>query len=438
MGDYERSEEQRAPLSLDRAIEEALKASPELEQIQQRIDAATEQARQATAAFYPRIVLAEEYNATDNPVFALMNTINQRRLETNVNFNHPGQQQNYSSKVRGELTLFEGGRRWYDRKAALDVHDSVQTELLAARNILVAKVTEIYYQWLQALDFIGLAEQTLEAAKTNVRLAEARKNAHMALSSEVMRLKARAAEVHGDLVSARASARRMQAGLERLLVRSIQAEEIPKTIAKTPFTAAEDVDQDPETLIKRALDNRPELAAIRFLIRAARKRVSSAKGDLWPSLGTSAEYQWDSENLSEGADSWLFAVRFTWPVFEGGISLSKIREAQIRLRELESRSEQVSLDVALEVTQASLVLQEAVEKIKVAEERRKWAQKALEEVRQQYNHQVVTVDSLLQTEVSWQRAEVAYTAALFEGKIAEALLRRSLGEFANWMEARNE
>jgi outer membrane protein len=432
------STDRHDPLTLDRAIEEALRASPELNQIQQRINAAMEQVRQATAAFYPRIVLSEEYNATDNPVFALMNIINQRRLKSSVNFNHPGEQQNYSSRVQGELSLFEGGSRWYNRKAALDIHDSVRSELLAAQNVLVSKVTEIYYQWLKALDFIGVAEKTSAAAKTDVRLAEARKKAEVALRSEVMRLKAREAEVQGDLVSARAGARRLQAGLERLLARSIRPDEIPGEIQTTPFTPSKDIDEKPDVLVTRALDNRPEMAAVRSLVQAARKRVRSAEGGLWPKLDTRASYQWDSENLSEGEDSWIFAIRFSWPIFEGGLTLSKIREARIRLKELESRGEQVALDVALEVNQASLALQEAVEKIKVAEERRLYAQEALEEIRQQYRHQVATVDSLLQTEVAWNRAEVAYTSALFEGKIAEALLRQSLGEFANWMEAHNE
>jgi outer membrane protein len=119
------------------------------------------------------------------------------------------------------------------------------------------------------------------------------------------------------------------------------------------------------------------------------------------------------------------------------MTLSKIREARAHLQEIESRGEQVALDIALEVHQATLALQEAAEKIQVARERMKWAQKALEEVRQLYRNQVVAVDSLLQSEVSWNQAEVSYTSALFDGKIAQALLRKSLGDFATWMEARN-
>ena len=54
-------------------------------------------------------------------------------------------------------------------------------------------------------------------------------------------------------------------------------------------------------------------------------------------------------------------------------------------------------------------------------------------MRNLYRNQVVLVDALLQAEVAWNQAEVSYTSALFEGKIAQALLRQSLGEFAQWM-----
>ena len=85
------------PLTMDRAVEEALKASPELAQVRQRMAAAGEQVRQAESAFYPRLAMVEDYNSTNNPVYALMNIINQRRFSPTIDFNNPGIQQNYSS-----------------------------------------------------------------------------------------------------------------------------------------------------------------------------------------------------------------------------------------------------------------------------------------------------------------------------------------------------
>ena len=118
--------------------------------------------------------------------------------------------------------------------------------------------------------------------------------------------------------------------------------------------------------------------------------------------------------------------------------LSRIREARARLAQMETHGRQVALDIALEVHQAVLAVQEAVEKIQVADEQRKYARAALKEVQNQYQNDVVTVDALLQAEVSWNRAETSYTTAIFGGKISQALLKQALGHFARWMETENE
>lgn len=430
---------QGTSLTVDQAIREALAASPELEQIRRRLDAAGEQVHQAEAAFYPRVVFTEDFNVTDNPVFALMNIINQRQLEVGTDFNHPGQKQNFSSRIQGDLSIFEGGSRWFDHQAAGNQRRSVEAELLAARNRLVATVTETYYRWLQALDFIHVAEAALEASRTDEQVGEARLKAEMALPSEVLRLKTQTAEQRGNLVTAQTGARRLQAALERLMARPIDSQEIPAESSAGELSSdATGPAEETARLVDRALESRPELAAVSAMIAAALNRVQSAKGALWPQLAAQSWYQGDSENLGGGGTSWMVAVRATWPLFQGGLTLAKIGQAQANLKELQARGEQVALDIALEVNQAVLGIEDAAQKIRVAADRRQYAREALAETRNLYQNEVVQVDALLQAAVAWNRAEVAYTAALFEGKIAQTILRQSLGEFANWMEQRHE
>lgn len=431
-------EQSRGPLTVDRAIEEALKASPELGQIRQRMAAATEQVRQAESTFYPKLSLVEEYSNTDNPVYALMNMINQRRFSPTIDFNNPGAQQNYSSRIQAEVSLFEGGKRWHDLKAAGWYRDSSDAELAAARNQLVARVTETYYRWLQAIAHAGVAERVLDSAVTDQKLGEARAGAEMALPSEVMRLKARTAEARANLLSARTGARRLQAGIERLIARPLGAEEVPEAAPDSVPMAIAPSQDAPESLVKRAIEKRPEMAAVRALILAASERVESAKGDFLPKIGANFRYEWDTESFNQNADSWLFGVQASWPIFEGGSSVSRLREAKARLKEMESRGRQVALDISLEVTQAALAFQESLEKVGVAEERKKWAETALREVQHQYRDEVAGVDSLLQAETAWSQAEVSLASALFEAQVSHALLKQSLGDFAGSVEADDE
>jgi outer membrane protein TolC len=261
------------------------------------------------------------------------------------------------------------------------------------------------------------------------------------LPSEVLRLKVRTSEAREHLVAARTGARRLQAALERLLARSVDPEEIPDpAMIVSSRSVFEDDSGDTNSLVKKALDNRPEMAAVRCLIQSAGERVKSARGGLLPKVAASAWYQGDSQDLINNAESWMVGIQATWPIFDGGATFSRIREARNHLEEIEARGKEVALDIALEVNQAVLAVHEATEKVKVAEERKQWAEKALEEVRNLYRNQVVGVDSLLQAEVAWNQAEVSCTAAVFEVKISQALLKQSLGDFAEGIltEARNE
>ncbi len=423
-----------AKLTLEQAVQEALTASPELAQIQARINAANELVRQAESTFYPRIVLAEDFSATNNPVYAMMDIINQRRFRPDINFNNPGQQQNLSTQFQGQWSLFEGGSRLYNRSATIHEREVMEANLSAARNQMVATVTQTYYQWLQALSFIEVAQQALVSAQTDEKLGQARLESEMALNSEVLRFRTATAEAEGRLVAARTSAQRLQAAMERLLARRMNSDETPETMPDLQAADLETLTYDPNLLIERALDHRPEIAAVAAMIRAADDRVRAAKGEMFPRVAAHAWYGWDSEEISGAQDSWMVGIAATWPLFEGGVTRSRIREAKSAVREMMQRGEQVALDIALEVQQAGLAVQEAAEKIRVAVQQRDLARQSLEEVRQQYEQQVVSVEALLQVEVAWNRAEVGYTTALFEGLIAQAQLRRALGDFVNWME----
>ncbi len=417
-------------LTLDRAVDEALAASPELEQIRQRIDAATEQIRQVEASFYPRVVLAEEFNRTDNAVLAFMDILNQRRLRLNTDFNHPGVQQDAASQVQAEWAFFEGGSSWYKRKAALGQRRSVEGELAAARNRLAAAVSEAYYRWLHALAYSSVVEHAFESAKTNEELGEARLNARTVLPSEVLRLKTQTAEARSDLLSAHTGVRKLQASLERLLARRIDSSEIPEPTFLTVSAASDSSSEDSGALVAKALQNRPEMESARSLIGAARDRVSAARGELLPRLSVSSQYRWDSEEFNKAADSWMVGLQASWPLFDGGLKLASLGEARAHLKEMEARGKEISLDIALEVSQAAQTVKEAEEKIRVAGEQRELAGKSLEETRHLYRNQVVAVDALLQAEVSAERAEASYMAALFDSKVSRALLRRALGDFA--------
>lgn len=416
-------------LTVDRAIAEALVASPQLAQMESRIAAAAEQVRMAQAAFYPRLVLANDYTRTDNPVYAMMAIINQRRMEPTINFNDPGVQSNLSTQLQAQWSVFDGGRSYYNQQAAGRQELGARAGLAAERNQLVATVSQIYYQWLQARTFITVAEQALNSARTNEQLAQARVDAQVSLESDLLRIKAARAEAEGQLLSAQSSASKLQAALERLLVRHIGPEEVPAVNLEPDQPRISSM--DPNVLAPKALAQRPEIEAAAAMIAASADQVKAAKAGRLPSVLVHGQLQWDREDLGSGEDSWLAGVSVPWPLFEGGATQAKIRQARANLREMQARGEQVALDIALDVHQAALGCREAQQRVEIARQQLDFARQSHQDVRTQYQNQTATVEALLQSEVAWQRAEAGYAAAAYDAKVAQAVLRRALGEFAN-------
>jgi outer membrane protein len=421
-------------LTVEQAVTEALTASPELGQIQARIQAADELVNQAKSGFYPSLVLAADYSQTDNPMYAMMYLVNQQRLPATANFNDFGRQHDLSSQLQGQWTVFDWDVRQHGQRAAEGQREATEAELSAGRNQMAATVIQTYYQWLQALSFVTVAGQSLESAQTDEKLGQSRVDAEVALSSEVLRLKTATAEAEGRQVTARASAHRLQAAMERLLARRLRPAETPDVNAVPEQADIESLSTDPNRLVEQALDRRPEMAAAAAMIRAADERVEAAKGQTLPRVSLHGSYGVDADDFSHGNDSWMAGIATTWPLFEGGATSSRIREARSNLVRMRRRGEQVALDIALEVQQNALAVQEAAEKVRIAARQRDFARRSLDEVRRQYQNQTVTVDALLHAEVAWNRAEVGYTSAVFDARIAQAQLRRALGDFATWME----
>jgi outer membrane protein len=273
-----------------------------------------------------------------------------------------------------------------------------------------------------------VAEQALNSARTNEQLAQARVDAQVSLESDLLRIKAARAEAEGQLLSAQSSASRLQAALERLLVRHIGPEEIPAIDLNPGQSKA--FSTDPNVLVPKALAQRPEIEAAAAMIAAASDQVKAARAGHLPSVLVHGQLEWDREDLNGGEDSWLAGVSVPWPLFEGGATQAKIRQARANLREMQARGEQVALDIALDVHQAALSCREAQQRVEIARQQLDFARQSHQDVRTQYQNQTATVEALLQSEVAWQRAEAGYAAAAYDARVAQAMLRRALGEFA--------
>lgn len=126
-----------------------------------------------------------------------------------------------------------------------------------------------------------------------------------------------------------------------------------------------------EESLAEAIKNRPEIRQYDAQIKADKKNVEITKADNRPTIYAS----WDYYSRSHSAtgtnrnqnDYNIAGITFSWPIFDGWLTKTKVEQAIIDLKESQIMKEKAVKDLSLELKNAYLSLKDAVAKIKSVE-----------------------------------------------------------------------
>jgi TolC family type I secretion outer membrane protein len=215
---------------------------------------------------------------------------------------------------------------------------------------VVLTVARAYYAYLNAKALVVARESNLEEAKRNLEAADERHRAGVATIADVLQARTVVSRAELNLQEAQGSVQ---------IIRGVLA-----TAVGVPATAPVDVGELPEdlpldrvadsieVLIARAMTERPDLAAQRFVAEAAQKHIQSVRSDGLPKLFASGQVNRTYYYNSAGrpySNNYSGSILLTVPVFRGFETVYSTRqaeeEAKLALAAADRTAEQVVLDV---------------------------------------------------------------------------------------------
>lgn len=313
--------------------------------------------------------------------------------------------------------------------------DASEDQVRARASEIAQNAREAFYNLARARAAHAVAISTITTIEAQRRVVEATVDAGLAARVDLMRLEA-------QLASANVAAIRAEGGVaiseESIRTLMHTEEALPSGIGEDLLAPLPEIEESPEALLARAIEERPEAAALRNLIRVRDRAIEAAEGSRYPHLVASGALNFDNPSQrvfpqeTRFIDTWSISVILSWSpndFFTGEVAAEEGRAgraaAEADLAALEDGL-RLQLTAAYESYRASraalgaaqLGVDAATEGVRVRTET--------------FRAGTGTITELMAATADLARAQLDLVTAAIDARIAMSQLRRATGEDRAW------
>jgi outer membrane protein TolC len=415
------------PLTLEQALRLAEERNPDLLGARERAQAQALRGDSLRRLAWPRLQASLAWSRSDNPASVFANKLNAGRFAQDDfgldSLNAPAPLAHLGSTVTLEAPLDLTGRI-RDRADAQAA--SGRAASAASREALLEtrlRATEAYRRAYLLERSLDVTRQALRASQAREEELLARVQQGAALESDRLRARTRRRQREAELAERGSERESALAALARLLASGPSERPLPSEAAAPPPPLEGD-----EAAWQARAAARPLLEAAREGTRGAAIAARAETRSWWPELGAFAQLRDDRIALDKGARSATLGLALRVDLFDATrAKRAAAAAAEQRAAELAQRA---ALDqVRLEVAAAFRRAQAARLRVLAASGGSEEGREALRVVRERRQSGLATLTDELETEAAALAAELLELQALTDAALADAALRRAVGEF---------
>lgn len=292
--------------------------------------------------------------------------------------------------ISSSMVLFDGNARRAQLRAAELGRDASQSDLLRARQTAVFQVASGFTTLQSAQEQLRVRREDLTAREAEQAQIQALVNARSRPISDLYQQQANVAAARAQVVQAQ---RAVEIG-KTDLVQVLQLD--PRGAYDFPAVAAGSVGAPVtlplDSLVDRALANRPDLEALERQQDAAQQGVRAARASALPQVSVSAGYNTAFNSAADAALLDQFndrrggsvALGVSVPIFDRGQTAAATQRANVAVDNARIALETQRNAAAIEVRRAYLDRQAAQAQLEAAEAQLTAAQRALDASQERY------------------------------------------------------
>ncbi|HOO63022.1 MAG TPA: TolC family protein [Synergistaceae bacterium] len=188
----------------------------------------------------------------------------------------------------------------------------------------------------------------------------------------------------------------------------------------------EKVDITRQEALQSAFMTRPDLRALELRRNRAEESVNLARKNDAPSLSAKAGYTWGDRDFTGNGETYV-GLSLTVPLYDGGLTRGKVRQARGELEKSEANLESLRQDVVLEVEKAFSELRNSEEAIGTAQKTVEHAKENLELANGRYEVGVGSPVEVTDATENYTNAQNDYYGSLYDYRLALGALEKAIG-----------
>ena len=330
----------------------------------------------------------------------------------------------WDTGVSFRLALFKGGRLYRAVTVAEIKKDIAEEVYKLNKQELIYNLTSVFYKISQLERLLIASEQIVRQLESHKRNVDLFLKTGSVPKLDLLRIEVELAHAIENKIAVRNNL----TGMYEVLKSLMGVDDVNTTITLIFEDGPAKQCPTVEESIKKAFLQRPDYAAVIKKKAIGEERIRIAEGKSLPEISAGGEYVGKAGNRTSFKENWNYGVRFTLPLFDGGLIRSEVNKEKAGLEKIKEEERALKLLIHREVKDAYLNIDTALERVQVT-------QKAIESAREnvrievlKYNEGAGTNTDVIDAHTALLRAETDYYRAVFDREIAFAFLDKAVGE----------
>ena len=329
---------------------------------------------------------------------------------------------NYTYGVTGTQLLFDGTKTINDVKSASENIKAAKQNFRFTSSVVRFRLRSAFIDLLTAQEMLNITKEIYDIRRGNLELIALRYESGLEHKGALLTAEADLADAQYGI----SQAERNVEVAQRELVKEMGRTQLTPMLVKADFQIKDTAKEKPD--FAALAKNNPSLQQLIAQKNAADFSLKSAYANFSPTLSGQAGANKNGSHWSPQGDEWNLGLTLSMPIFEGGLRLAQVSQAEAFLNQLRANERSTKDGIILTLEQTWATLEDAIDNVGVqrksliaTEERSKIAQA-------QYSIGFISFDNWTIIEDNLVKAKRAFLDAQANALYAEA----------NWIQAKGE